>query len=189
MRTNWFIAFALLIETAGLPVSGQDQPEKHYAITPRLVARALSNNGMQTADEQVSLPAQVTANEPYPALDILSVEPVADTVSGAITESRSSVKLACHSAGSCLPFFAMVAGRLVPGAPENAAVVVARPGVTIRAGEHAVLVMDDHVAHIQVAVVSLENGVTGKWIRVASPDHKQTYLGEVVSAHQLRGNF
>ena len=45
------------------------------------------------------------------------------------------------------------------------------------------------MSHIQVAVISLENGVAGKWIRVASPDRKQVYVGEVVSANELRGNF
>jgi hypothetical protein len=49
--------------------------------------------------------------------------------------------------------------------------------------------MDDQRAHIQVAVISLENGMVGHRIRVATPDHKQTYIGEVVNARLLRGSF
>jgi flagella basal body P-ring formation protein FlgA len=60
---------------------------------------------------------------------------------------------------------------------------------TIRAGAHATMVMDDERAHIQVAVVSLENGIAGHRIRVASPDHKQIYVAEVVNANLLRRSF
>jgi hypothetical protein len=51
------------------------------------------------------------------------------------------------------------------------------------------LVMDDDRSHIQIAVISLENGMTGHKIRVASPDHKQFYVAEVVNAHLLRRSF
>jgi hypothetical protein len=61
--------------------------------------------------------------------------------------------------------------------------------ITMRAGTHATLVMDDNRSHIQVAVISLENGLVGHRIHVASPDHKQTYVGEVVNARLLRGSF
>ena len=61
--------------------------------------------------------------------------------------------------------------------------------ITMRAGTHATLVMDDNRSHIQVAVISLENGIAGHRIHVASPDHKQIYVGEVVNANLLRGSF
>ena len=61
--------------------------------------------------------------------------------------------------------------------------------ITMRAGTHATLVMDDDRSHIQVAVISLENGMAGHRIRVSSPDHKQVYFGEVVNARLLRGSF
>jgi flagella basal body P-ring formation protein FlgA len=57
------------------------------------------------------------------------------------------------------------------------------------AGTHATLVIDDQRSHIQLSVISLENGIAGHRIRVASPDHKQFYVGEVVSARLLKGNF
>jgi flagella basal body P-ring formation protein FlgA len=61
--------------------------------------------------------------------------------------------------------------------------------ITMRAGAHATLVMDDDRAHIQIAVISLENGLAGHRIRVASPDHKQVYVAEVVNASLLRKSF
>jgi flagella basal body P-ring formation protein FlgA len=59
----------------------------------------------------------------------------------------------------------------------------------MRAGAHATLVMDDARSHIQVAVISLENGIAGHRIRVASLDHKQVYVAEVVSANLLKRSF
>jgi hypothetical protein len=49
--------------------------------------------------------------------------------------------------------------------------------------------MDDDRAHIQVAVISLESGIAGHTIRVATPDHKQIYRGEIVSANLLKRSF
>jgi flagella basal body P-ring formation protein FlgA len=60
---------------------------------------------------------------------------------------------------------------------------------TIRSGAHATLVMDEERAHIEVAVISLENGMAGQKIRVASPNHKQVYVAEVVSANLLKRSF
>jgi len=181
MKTTCLIAF--MTAMLCFPFPSQAQTETHYPITPRLVARALSNNGMETADEQVTLPAPVVATEPYPALDILSVEPLPNT-----REPRSTVKLACHAAAGCLPFFAIVAGLQPATTPANAALKITPP-ITMKAGTHAILVMDDHIAHIQVAVITLENGAPGKWIRVASPDRKQYYRAEVLGANLLRGDF
>ena len=64
-----------------------------------------------------------------------------------------------------------------------------RSEITMKAGTHATLMLDDQRSHIQVAVVSLENGIVGHRIHVASPDHKQTYVGEVVNARLLKGSF
>jgi len=50
-------------------------------------------------------------------------------------------------------------------------------------------VMDDGRSHIQVAVISLENGIAGHRIRVASPDHKQIYVAEVVGANLLKRSY
>jgi hypothetical protein len=195
MTLSWLAGLLMAVMT--LQGWGQSQSEDHFALTARLVAQTLSAAGTQTSDEQVSLLARVVATEPYPKLDILSVEALGDAQSRGDSAARSMVKLTCDLPGTCLPFYAIVTW------PEEAPPVIrseATPVVknaraktndeiTMRAGTHAILVMDDHRSRIQVAVISLENGVAGKWIRVASPDHKQVYTGEVVSANVLRGNF
>jgi flagella basal body P-ring formation protein FlgA len=71
----------------------------------------------------------------------------------------------------------------------NNPVSKANMDITMRAGTHATLVMDDDRSHIQVAVITLENGIVGHRIHVASPDHRQTYVGEVVNERLLRGSF
>ncbi len=187
MRARWIPV--LLMAAMGMTGRGQSQLQVRFALTPEQVARALSNGGMQTGDHQVSLPARVVATEPSPMLDILSVEPIGKA-QVAHSPSRSRVKLACHLSGECLPFYAIVTWS------ETTASPVGRNGVfnpttevTMRAGTRATLVLDDHRSHIQVAVISLENGVVGHRIRVTSPDHKQVYFGEVVSANLLTGSF
>jgi hypothetical protein len=100
------------------------------------------------------------------------------------------VKLACHVPGTCLPFYAIVSWR-VGGAPSTAATAALKPNasITMRVGTHATLLMDDDRSHIQIAVVCLESGAVGRRIRVASPDHKQIYIGEVVSASLLKRSY
>jgi hypothetical protein len=179
-----------------MPAWGQSPPQGHFALTAAQIAHTLSDKGVQVEARQVSLLANVVAAEPQPPLDVLSVQPLSDRWSGQHSEPRSLFKLACHLPGTCLPFYAIVScpsgtggeAKIAPGTAINA-VLKQNAAITIRAGTHAMLVMDDDRAHIQVAVVTLENGVVGHRIRVASPDHKQFYIGEVVSASLLRRSF
>jgi hypothetical protein len=189
MKARW-IPF-LLIAAAGVPVSLQAQSRDRFAITASQVARALSDNGIQATSEQVSLLARVVATEPSPRLDVLSVEALGNG-SSAKHSVRARVKLACHLPGECLPFYVTVAD---PTSVASSASSFGNPRVnpnrevTMKVGTHATLLMDDQRAHIQVAVITLENGMVGHRIRVATPDHKQTYVGEVVNEHLLRGSF
>jgi len=195
MTARWMAV--LWMAAMSLPVWGQSQDR--FAITERQVARTLSGRGMQIADEQVSLPTRVVATEPFPVLDILSIEPLSGRQSTEHSEVRSWVKLACHQPGECLPFYAVVSrpegtmGRETDAARVSTAAVNAsfKPstGVTMHAGAHATLVMDDARSHVQVSVISLENGSVGHRIRVASPDHKQVYVAEVISASLLKGSY
>ena len=155
--------------------------------------------GIPTTEEQVSLLTRVVATESSPALDVLSVEPLGKQPMAEHSPARSRVRLGCHLPGKCLPFYAIVSGleppagsRPLPPAPPPASTTrcsKANMDITMRAGTHATLVMDDDRSHIQVAVISLENGIAGHRIHVASPDHKQIYVGEVVNANLLRGSF
>ena len=191
MTARWMLFLG--IATIGLPGWGQAKPQDHFPLAAHQVAQSLSVNGMQIADQQVSLLANVVATEPNPALDILSVTPLGDRSSDKHSGPRSLVKLACHLPSRCLPFYAIVtlpvglaAG---PGSPSATDAFRPKDVFTIRAGVHATMVMDDDRAHIQVAVICLENGIAGHRIRVASPDHKQIYVAEVVSANLLKRSF
>jgi hypothetical protein len=195
------IRWAPLLLIAALSVSGRGQSpsQNRFALTPTQVAQAISASGMQAGAGQVFLLTRVVATEPQPALDVLSLEVLGKGSSSGHSALRSRVKLACHNPAECLPFYAIL---ISPQMTDGSATVTsgvspalknassnAASEITIKAGTHATLIMDDERSHIQVAVVTLENGMVGHRIHVASPDHKQTYVGEVVSARLLKGSF
>lgn len=194
MKARWLTVS--LVAAMSMPGWEQSQPQDRFALTAGQVARALSEGGMPTADGQVSLLARVVATEPDPALDVVSVEAFSKGLVAGQSVVRSRVKLSCRLAGKCLPFFVIVsrsepvAGPALAGPPLDRSMWSSPTRqMTIRAGARATLVIDDGRSHIQVAVVSLENGMEGHRIRVSSPDHKQIYFGEVVSASLLKGSF
>jgi hypothetical protein len=186
---------ALLMAAMSLPGAGQSRPQQHFALTVHQVAQALSGSASRIADQQVSLLAEVVATEPAPAMDILSVKPLADQSSGKQRDARFLVKLVCRVPGTCLPFYAIVTSPeatidRTPGALNSGnGFLKTNAGVVMRAGAHATLVMDDNRSHIQIAVVSLENGIAGHRIRVATPDHKQVFVAEVVNANLLKRSY
>jgi hypothetical protein len=201
MTARW-IAISLTA-ALGLPVGAQSPSQHRYALTAAQVARAVtrtfSERRIEITDEQVTLLAKVVATDPDPVLDISSVAPLGDRRSAGHSEAFSKIKLVCRLPGTCLPFYAIVswpaetAGRATAALSASPAVasVVLKPNseITMRAGTHATLVMDDNRSHIQLAVISLENGIAGHRIRVASPDRKQVYVAEIVSANLLKGSF
>jgi hypothetical protein len=197
MTATW-LSVSLMATISAL-ACGQSQPQDRFALTAGQVARALSDKGMPTTDAEVSLLTRVVATETSPALDVLSVELLSRQSPAEHSPARSRVKLGCHLPGKCLPFYAVVIWSEPPAGltatTRRASAGVNDPvskeimDITMRAGTHATLVMDDNRSHIQVAVISLENGLVGHRIHVASPDHKQTYVGEVVNARLLRGSF
>jgi len=195
MTLKWIAG--LLLATMSVPGWGQSQD--WFALTAQQVERALQERGMPTAGMRVTLVANVVATEPNPVFDIRAVEPLGNSLTGKHTGTQSWVRVACHESGTCLPFYAFVSWTQQPAgsypdslnaaAAPMKAVFKTNAMITIRTGTHAMLVMDDSRLHIQIEVISLENGIAGHTIRVASPDHKQVYLAEVVSAHLLRRSF
>jgi len=195
MKAKWVAV--LLTAAVSMPSWGQSQ--ERFALTTQQVARALSDGGIQTAAETVELPARVVATEPNPVLDILSVELLGNRLSGEHSGIHKWVRLACHLPGKCLPFYVVVSspgeifGRPTNGSSDSPLirndVLHTSTPITMRSGTYATMVMDDGRSHIQVAVISLENGIVGHRIRVTSPDHKAVYVAEVVNAGLLRRNF
>jgi hypothetical protein len=191
MRATW--VSLLLMAATGMPGWGQSQLPERFALTAGQVAQALSDRGIPTTGEQVSLLARVVATQAHPVLDILSVEPSAPGQPAPHSPARSRVKLTCHKPGECLPFYAIASWSQSTTRPGTNAsdpfAFNAKNEIIMRAGTHATLIIDDDRSHIQVAVISLENGMAGHRIRVTSPDRKQVYYGEVVSASLLKASF
>lgn len=197
MTSKW-IAAGLM---AAMSLAGWRQlnAQRSFALTTRQVAQALSSNGIRITEQQVSLLARVVATDPNPVLDILSVEPLDVRLGEKYPEARSMVKMACHQPGACLPFYAVVRfpqGTVARGAGVSGTVLASgsellkpKELITIRTGARATMEMDDGRSHIQVAVISLENGIAGHKIRVASSDHKHIYVAEVVGANLLKRSF
>jgi hypothetical protein len=199
MTNRWIPA--LMMVAMGLPGWAQtaSQVQSRFPLTPHQVAQALSGNGIQVADDQVSLLATVVASESSPLMEVLSVKPLGDRSSGKRRESHSLVKLGCRVAGACLPFYTIVSkpaaafdnmpiaqGVSIDG--DSTALKPKAP-IVMRQGTHATLVMNDSRMQVQVSVISLENGIAGHKIRVESPDHKQIYVAEVVSETLLKRSF
>jgi hypothetical protein len=193
MTAEW-VPF-LLMAALGLTVQAPSQLQHRFPLTAAEVALAVSASGMPTTPGRVSLLTRVVATEPEPVLDVLSVENLGKGPLAGNSDVRLRIKLACHVAAKCLPFYAIVSSTSSTTGPANtlsirgSAIWSGHNEITMKAGTHATLLLDDQRAHIQIAVVSLENGIVGHLIHVASPDHKQTYVGEVVNARLLKGSF
>jgi len=199
MKAHWISVILMAgISSAGFGQSVA-QPHDMFALTTGQVAQAIAAKGIQIEGRQVSLLANVVAVEPHPILDVLSVEPGGDRRFGNQSKAVSLVKLGCHTPGVCLDFYAVVSGAqgtLDPAARSDGAFSASANArlkvtseITMRAGTHATLVMNDNRSHIELAVISLESGKAGDKIHVTSPDHKQVYVAEVVGANLLERSF
>ena len=187
----------LLTALFWLPACARAQSQVRFSLTAHEVARTLSDHGVQVADSQVSILAKVVAAKPLPVLDVLSVASLGERWSAGHSESHSLVKIGCHQPGTCLPFYAIVSwpeGTLDSGRADTlpasaSARLNTNVPIAIRAGANAILEMNDKRSHVQVAVISLQDGKAGEKIRVASTDRKQTYTAEVIGANLLKGSY
>jgi hypothetical protein len=192
MTMRWLAASLM----AALSLQSWGQSSDRFALTVGQVTSALAEKGISLGNMQVSMLANVVATRPDPLLDVLSVDALSDLGFGEGRTSRSRVKMACHASGTCLPFYILVSepksmlnGVVFPSVAAGIKSYKPSLAPTMRPGTHATLLMDDNRAHIEVSVISLENGITGHKIRVASPDHKQFYVGEVIGPNLLRRSF
>jgi hypothetical protein len=156
------------------------------AIATEQIAAALSSAGINTTPEQVVLLTNVVATTTAPALRVESTELWGD--------HRIKVRLSCVRQEECLPFFVAVRGSqpqaVFPVLASSPATPQAKPNSpAMRAGAHAVLLLEGGHIHIQLPVVCLENGEIGQTIRVTSLNHKLTYLAQVDANLTLRGKL
>jgi hypothetical protein len=187
MTRHTFISIAILSLGLGIPAAAA---AAENAITTEQVAVALSNAGLNTSAKQVVLLTGVVASTNAPALKVESMEQWGDR--------GTKVRLSCVKPEECLPFFVAIRGSQAQAVSppiadhSSAAVLRAKPdsaSFVVRAGSRETLLLEGGHVHIQMSVVCLENGAVGQTIRVASLDHKQTYVAEVGSNQVLRGKL
>ena len=164
-------------------------PQSHALITQAQIAAAISAAGLEVTADQVSLLADVVATSAAPSLVVESMQPWGD--------HRMKVRLTCTSSEQCLPFFVALhlnaqASPHAVATSDPAAIASAKidaKNFVVHAGAPATLLLDGGHVHIRIAVVCLENGVAGQTIRVASRDHRQTYVAKVVDDAVLRASL
>jgi hypothetical protein len=172
--------------------------QKAYTIEASQAVLALSAKGVEASAQQISLVANVVASQPHPALEALAVGPLEGAGASANgAGARFWVKLGCQDAGVCLPFYAMVtlpvgdSADLIEGL--RGAGKIKGPGMkhdssfTIPAGAHATLVLEGSQSRVEIPVVTLEPGMAGSEIRIATPDHRNFYRATVVGPGLLKG--
>ena len=59
----------------------------------------------------------------------------------------------------------------------------------VRQGSTTALILDGAHVHIQLAVISLENGIPGQTIRATSLDRRQVFTAQVAGDGTLRGRL
>ena len=176
----------ILTLLAALAAAGA-QAQSRIPITAAHIASAIKGAGMQITAEQVTLLADVGATEPSPVLVVEQMQP--------LSGQRLKVRLSCAETAECLPFFVLVRLGQQNGAASAAVTTAAMradadaKSVVVRAGARATLLLDGAHIHIRIAVVCLESGAAGQTIRVASTDHRQTYMARVVDQAVLRASL
>jgi hypothetical protein len=189
MKRTWSIsAIALLATMASAATPGAARAP----ITAAEVAAAISEAGMAITAEQVTLLTDITSATASPSLKVDLIEPWGD--------HRMKVRLDCASGQECMPFFVAVrcAQQLAaePGttamnhSPAPAAPARVDPkSILMHTGAPATLFLEGGRVHIRLAVICLENGALGQTIRVASRDHRQTYVATIVDEEVLRASL
>jgi hypothetical protein len=179
--------------TAAMALAAAPAPSR-APITPAQIAAAITAAGMQVSADQVTMLTDVAAASASPALLVESMQPWGDR--------RMKVRLGCAASEQCLPFFVTV--RLGQPSAAQSAIAASSTGIlragtlgsgtdpksfVVRAGAPATLLLDGDHVHIRIAVVCLENGAAGQTIRVASTDHRQTYMAKVIDQAVLRASL
>ena len=175
---------------------------ERFVLTAATISSALSGNGVSISEQQVTLPTEIVAGVADPVLAVSSME----RGRGHVTR----VRMSCRNASECLPFYVSVRSEDMLATetrqPSQKAPMQRREAqigsqagfqtdshagapILLRAGSHAMLLIDDDHLHMRLPVVCLENGALGAVIRVASGDHKQMYRAEVLDGSSLKGRL
>ena len=185
MPNSWRVMVCACLTLAATHLPGQAQPAVR-PVTPDSLVSVLAKEQSSIAAADISVPAGVVARGDAPEFTVLSIERAVGA------NARYWVRIACRNTAQCLPFYASVASStpLTCGPRQLAAahIVHADPPV-MHVGDRATLVIHRDRSLIQLAVVALQSGSIGQDIRLATPDYKQFFHGQVVNAKQLQGEL
>lgn len=193
----------------GLAVKLQAQVPARFPVMPEQVLLAMQGLDLPVAGVQLRLAAPVTATvaEPLLKIDFVSLG----------TGHEAMLRMACRVHTECLPFFASAAWPTDAPMPDLLAKSASRNGSgfsghtpeprtkvfpdplagsssapvppAIRAGGPATLLLEGGRIHIQIHVISAQNGRVGDTVRVTTPDRKQVYVAEVLTPELLKGEL
>jgi hypothetical protein len=194
-----FYLLLLCFSPSASPLQAQLRLGSRYVVAPtwisRAVATALSKGAGAAPEPTVSLLTDVLATELNPEVDVDSsfLHFHASTTS---PDAQVPVRVRCHVAGTCLPFYVVVTWSahnvpLVSNSDNTSSAVAAKAStkMTMRSGEHARLILQDGAARLEVSVISQQSGREGQSIRAVSLDGKHTYTAHIVAGNILMGSF
>lgn len=157
---------------------------ERVTVSRQQIADAMQSAGLTATTGQLQLLSNVTSL-PGAALRVAKVTKQ--------SSETSLVEINCQ-ARQCLPFYVLVDGaQLVhdgvrlPARNANSASTLTHP--LIARGKPVTLLIEGVNSRIVLPVVSLEGGLKGEVIKVASPDRKRIYRAEIVSNTTVRSTF
>ena len=158
-------------------------------LTAEEVVAGFRAQGVEIDAARLTLP-ELALRSPHPVLELMKIEPLPD--------GSARAMFRCEDRTSCIPFYVTARGLNRKLQPHSSAELTRRTAAphgmvqeppVIRRGSRAELeIVSPHMV-IDVPVVALENGHPGESIRLASPDHKINYRGEVVAGGKLRAQL
>ncbi len=160
-------------------------------VTAIMIAEALQAAGLSVSPAHIEVPSSLSATQSNPEVLVVGAEALAD--------KRLRVRLACKATASCLPFFAIVeVGEGNEGVRNFLAAHASSGGSAslrpveasgMRAGNQALLVLENMHMHIELPVLLIDSGAVGSEVRVSSLDRKKMFRGVIVNSQLVRGNL
>jgi len=201
-RLLWLMAASICLCSSASSSAIAQAAHGRFPLSTAQIVDAMRERQMLTEGVQLRLSVPITTIAANPLLEVQDIAPV--------NAHEFRLRIACRDRSECLPFFATatypgatgtsashakadqqpVPARSLPPAASTA-IKGASSGETplLRSGSPATLDFDGERVHVRVEVICLESGATGDKIRVATRDHKQIYVAEIVAPRALKGTL
>jgi hypothetical protein len=188
-RAALFMLLGFLVGCAGFALSSPNS----FDVSLDPTTAALSQSNIPVTSGQVRRITSVRATQANPDLEVTSIIPW--------QKASARVRMRCRQPEVCLPFYVIIAWatpaemvNVVQSVHPATKEITGRDRTSheswlVHSGDRATLVMMSQHMRIELPVVCLSNGSAGHSIRVASTDHKQTYVAEVVGEKLLKGGL